>query len=449
MSKPVKIRRGLDIPIKGKAELIEKEIEHSQMYALKPMDFHGLRPKIVAKPGTKVKAGSVVFYNKFDPDVKFCSPVSGEVTEIVRGEKRKILEIRIKSDGNHTSEQFDIPDLNDVKDDDIRGLLLQTGLWPLIIQRPFGVVPSAGDTPDAVYVSLFDTAPLAPDMDFILKDQIEDLSAGAEVIHKLTGKKINFGLSVKSDKTLYNNLPHANFYSFTGPHPSGNVGTQINKISPINKNEIIWTLKPQDLAVIGRFFKEKTFNPWRKIAFAGSELKKTFYARVLPGVSLKHIIEQYRIQDNVRMISGNVLTGIKLNEYAFLGFNDDVITVIPEGDYYELLGWAKPGFNKYTASRNYFSWLIPGQKYRLDTNYHGGHRAYVMTGEYEKVCPLDIYPVQLIKACLIEDIDKMEELGIYEVLEEDIALCEFVCTSKTEVQAILRKSLDMLRKELS
>lgn len=449
MSKPVKISRGLDIPIKGQAKLTEKETEKPSLYALKPTDFHGLRPKVVAKPGMHVKAGSVVFYNKFHPDVKFCSPVSGEVVDIIRGEKRKILEVIIKSDGQNTSEKIDVPDLNDVLEDDIKKLLLQAGLWPLILQRPFGVIPGPADSPDAVFVSLFNTAPLAPDVDFIMKDQVNDLKTGAEVIHKLTGKNIHFGLSVNSNDNLYKGIPHAEFHYFKGPHPAGNVGTQINKIRPINKNEIIWTIKPQDLAVIGRFFREKTFNPWRKIVFAGSELREGFYSKVLPGASLNHVIEQNQIQDNVRVISGDVLTGRKLDDHAFLGYNDDMITVIPEGNYYEMFGWAKPGFNKYTASRNYFSWMIPGKKYRIDTNYHGGHRAYVMTGEYEKVCPFDIYPVHLIKACMTDDIDKMEELGIYEVIEEDLALCEYVCTSKTEVQQILRESLDMLRKELS
>ncbi len=449
MSKPVKISRGLDIPINGKVKLSEKKTENPSLCALKPTDFHGVRPKVVAKPGMQVKAGSVVYYNKFFPEVKFCSPVSGEVIDIIRGEKRKILEIIIKPDGKQNTETFDIPDINDAKAEDIKSVMLESGLWPLIVQRPFGIIPPPVDSPDAVFVSLFNTAPLAPDMDFVLKDQINDLQTGAEVIHKLTGKNTHFSLSVKSDDNLYKNIPHAEFHYFKGPHPAGNVGTQINKIRPLNKNEIIWTLKPQDLAAIGRFFREKSYNPWRKIAFAGSELKETFYATVLPGASLKHIVEQYRTQDNVRMIGGDVLTGSKLSDNAFLGYHDDMISVIPEGNYYELLGWAKPGFNKYTASRNYFSWLIPGKKYRLDTNYHGGHRAYVMTGEYEKVCPLDIYPLYLIKACMTEDIDKMEELGIYEVLEEDLALCEYVCTSKTEVQKILRESLDMLRKELS
>ncbi|MGC9331611.1 MAG: Na(+)-translocating NADH-quinone reductase subunit A [Bacteroidales bacterium] len=449
MSKPVKISRGLDIPIKGEVKLSEKMTETPLLYALKPTDFHGIRPKVVAKQGMHVKAGSVVFYNKFHPDVKFCSPVSGEVIDIIRGEKRKILEIIIKSDGKQDTETFDIPNLNDAETDDIKIVLLASGLWPLILQRPFGIVPAPSDKPDAVFVSLFNTAPLAPDMDFVLKDQLNDLQTGAEVIHKLTGKNIHFGLSVNSDDKLYKDIPHAEFHYFKGPHPAGNVGTQINKIRHLNKNEIIWTLKPQDLTVIGRFFRDKSYNPWRKIAFAGSELRETFYSTVLHGASLKHIVEQYRTQDNVRIIGGDVLTGSTLNENAFLGYHDDMISVIPEGNYYELLGWAKPGFKKYTASRNFFSWMIPGKKYRLDTNYHGGHRAYVMTGEYEKVCPLDIYPVHLIKACITNDIDRMEELGIYEVLEEDLALCEFVCTSKTEVQHILRESLDMLRKELS
>lgn len=449
MTKPVKIRKGLDVPIKGEPEKIIKELSTPEIFALKPTDFHGVRPKVIAKPGTRVKVGSVVYYNKFHPEVKFTSPVSGEVTEIVRGEKRKILEIRITSDGKFEKEKFDMPDPETDDMFAIRSVLLKSGLWPLIVQRPFGVIPAPEDEPDAIFVSLFNTAPLAPDMDFVLKEQIEDLKRGAKIIHKMTGRMINFGLSTTSDKKMYEDIPYAEFHTFQGPHPAGNVGTQINKIRPINKGEIFWTLKAQDLAVIGRFFREKFPNPRRMIAFTGSEMKERFYANVLPGASLQSVIDKYRIQDNVRTISGDVLTGTKLTEQAFISFQHDMITLIPEGDYYEFFGWAKPGFNKFSVSKTYFSWLFPGKKYRLDTNYHGGERAYVMTGEYETVCPIDIYPLQLVKACMIKDIDKMEELGIYEVLEEDMALCEFVCTSKTEVQAILREALDMLREELS
>ncbi len=449
MAKHVTIRKGLDVPIKGKPEKQVEELQPPEIFALKPTDFHGVRPKVIAKPGTKVKVGSVVYHNKFHPEVKFTSPVSGEVTEIVRGEKRKILEIRIKSDGAFDAEAVDIPDPAAADEAAIKEVLLTSGLWPLIVQRPFGVIPAPDDKPDAVFVSLFNSAPMAADLDFVLKDQLEDLKMGAEIIHKLTGKSIHFGLSNASDASMYKHLPHAEFNTFKGPHPAGNVGTQMNKIRPINKGEKFWTLKAQDLALIGRYFRTKELNPSRIVAFTGSELKKRFYASVLPGASLKSVIDKHKTQDNIRIISGDVLTGKKLTENAFISFQHDMLSVIPEGDYYEFFGWAKPGFDKFSVSKTYFSWLFPGKKYRLDTNYHGGPRAYVVTGEYEKVCPIDIYPQQLVKACLIQDIDKMEELGIYEVIEEDMALCEFVCTSKTEVQKILREALDMLREELS
>ncbi len=449
MGKPIKVRRGLNIPLKGDAEKQIIDVSPGKLYALKPTDFHGIRPKVVAKPDTAVKVGTSVYYDKFHPEVQFCSPVSGIVKEIVRGEKRKLLEIIIESDGKQEPETYEISDYQKSESVDIIKTLLQTGFWPMISQRPYGVIADPETKPDFVFVSTFDSAPLAPDFNFILENMQEELEGGMKVLYKITGKEINLGLNAKVENALFENLPHTIINRFEGPHPAGNVGTQINAIRPINKGEICWTVNIQNLAMIGRLFLTKQINFSRTIALTGSESAQTGYVKVLPGQSAKEILNSRLSQDNVRVISGNPLTGKQIDKDGYLSFQENQICVIPEGDYYELFGWLMPGFKKFSFSRAYFSWLMPGKKYRLDTNYHGGERAYVLTGEYEKVCPLDIYPQQLIKACMIKDIDKMEQLGIYEVIEEDMALCEFVCTSKTEVQSVLRESLDMLRKEMS
>jgi len=449
MGKPIKVRRGLNIPLKGEAEKQIIDVSPGKFYALKPTDFHGVRPKIVAKPGVEVKVGTTIFYDKFQPEVQFCSPVSGVVKEIVRGEKRKLLAIIIESDDKQTQEMHEIHDYQSAESVNLIKSLLQTGFWPMITQRPYGVIADPNTKPDFVFVSTFDSAPLAPDYAFVLENMQEELKVGMEILHKISGKEIHLGLNAKADNTLFENLPHTIVNSFEGPHPAGNVGTQINAVRPINKGEIYWTVNIQNIAMIGRLFLKKTIDFSRMVSFVGSELNQTGYLNVLLGQSVKEIIEGKLSHDNVRVVSGNPLTGKGVEKEGYLSYQENQITVLPEGDYYEFFGWLMPGFKKFSLSRTYFSWLMPGKKYRLDTNYHGGERAYVVTGEYEKVCPLDIYPQQLVKACMTEDIDKMEQLGIYEVIEEDMALCEFVCTSKTEVQSILRESLDMLRKEMS
>lgn len=449
MAKTIKIRKGLNIPLKGTADKIMFECKTSNIYALKPTDFNDLIPKLVVKHGDIVKAGSVVYYDKLCPEVKFCSPVSGKVKEIIRGEKRKILEILIESDGNFSQEKFNIQDGSTSNSENVRNLLLESGLWPMISQRPYGVIADPKDIPDKVFVSVFDSSPLAPDLDYVTEGREDDLKKGIEVIQSITGKEINLGISVNSNQSIYNRFNNTKVHIFQGPHPAGNVGVQINKISPINKNEIFWTLKLQDLAIIGRFFRTGQYDMSRIIALAGAELVNKKYVKIISGQSVEPLLYENLLNENVRVISGNVLTGKNIGKTGFLSFNEDQISVIPEGDHFDMFGWIAPGFKKFSVSRTFPSWLLQKRKYSIDTNLNGGERSYVMTGEYEKVCPLDIYPLQLIKACMVNDIDQMEALGIYEVVEEDLALCEFVCTSKTPVQKILRESLNMLRKEMS
>ena len=450
MSKVIKIKKGLNISLLGTAEKIMKKADQADFYAIKPTDFVGIRPKLVVKVGDKVKAGTPLFFDKFQPEVQFTSPVSGEIVEINRGERRAILEVVVKADKTIEYEEFKVGDPKNLSKEEIVEALQKSGLWPSLRQRPYSTIANPNDTPKAIFISAFDSAPLAPDMDYIVKDCVECFQKGIDVLSKLTNGKIHLNLNADYPPAdTFTKAKGVELNYFTGPHPSGNVGIQINKIDPINKGDIIWYTYPQEVAAIGRFFEKGIYDATKIVALTGSEVKNPKYFKVLNGASVKNLVKNNVNDGELRYISGNVLTGSKIEDDGYIGFYDNQITVIPEGKYHDFFGWATPGFKKYTASRTLLSWLIPGKKYRLDTNFHGGHRAYVMTGEYEKVFPMDIYPVQLIKAIMIEDIDKMEQLGIYEVDEEDFALCEYVCTSKTEVQSIIRNGLDLMRKEMS
>ncbi len=450
MSKVIKIKKGLNISMLGTAEKIIKKANQAEYYAVKPTDFKGIRPKLVVKVGDKVKAGTPLFYDKFQPEVQFTSPVSGEVTAINRGERRVILEVVVRADATIEYEEFQFGDSTNLSKEEIVAVLQQSGLWPTIRQRPYSTIANPDDSPKAIFISAFDSAPLAPDMDYVAKEYIDYFQKGIDILSKLTEGTIH--LNINADYPAAETFTKAKgvqINKFTGPHPSGNVGVQINKIDPINKGEIVWYTYPQEIITIGQLFDKGIYDATKIIALAGSEVQNPKYYKILNGASIKNIIDGNVNDGEHRYISGNVLTGSKISDDGFVGYYDNQVTIIPEGKYYDFFGWATPGFKKYTASRALLSWLIPGKKYRLDTNIHGGQRAYVMTGEYNKVFPMDIYPVQLIKAIMVEDIDKMEQLGIYEVDEEDFALCEYVCTSKIEVQSIIRTGLDLMKKEMS
>ncbi|MEX2369566.1 MAG: Na(+)-translocating NADH-quinone reductase subunit A [Bacteroidales bacterium] len=448
MSEVIKIRKGLDIKLKGRADKIFMKAPRSKTYAVKPIDFHALTPKIVAKPCVEVKVGSTIFYDKYRPEIKYTSPVSGIVQKIVRGERRRIIAIVIEDDGKDTAEAFQKGDPASMTREQVVENLLESGLWPTIMQRPYGVVANSNDVPKAIFISGFDSAPLAPDYDFIMKDTGKDFQVGINALLKLTDGKIHLGLDSRYPAAkAYTEAKNIERHYFSGPHPVGNVGIQIHKISPVNKGEKVWTIKPQDVVTIGRLFQTGKYDPHMIVALCGSEVKKPLYYKLIRGAEISSIVDDNLTRENVRIISGNVLTGRKVTTAGHVGFSDALLTVIPEGNHYEMFGWITPGLKKFSVSRSFFSWLMPNKEYTLDTNLHGGERAYVMTGEYEKVLPMDIYPVALIKSIIVEDIDKMEQLGIYEVIEEDMALCEFVCTSKTPVQSILRSGLRMLRKE--
>lgn len=451
MPKVIKIRKGLNIPINGEAEKVFSRVEQAEAYAVKPIDFPGLTPKLTVKEGDKVKAGSPLFFDKDHPEVYFTSPVSGEVHLIKRGERRKILEVIINPDSSQEYEDFGKADPKDLSRDQIVSRMLNGGVWPMVKQRPYSIIANPNDNPRDIFISAFDTAPLSPDIDFAVKDEAEAFQAGIDALAKLTKGKIHLNLNADyPPSNVFTKVNGVEFNYFSGPHPSGNVGIQIHHIKPINKGEIVWVINPLDVIIIGRLFIKGIYDASKVIALAGSEVLKPRYIILKSGAAITNIIKDNIAQEpsKLRFISGNVLTGTKISENGFIGYYDNMVTVIPEGKHYEFMGWAAPGFNKFSLSRTFFSWLMPGKKYNLHTNLQGGERAYVVTGQYEKVLPMDIYPVQLIKAILAKDIDKMENLGIYEIAEEDLALCEYVCTSKTEVQEIVREGIELMIKEL-
>ncbi len=449
MSKVIKLKKGLDIKLNGEADKVVQTLGAGSRYALKPTDFRALTPKLAVKVGDEVKAGDALFTDKMRPEVKFTSPVSGTVEEIKRGERRKLLEIIVKSDGENRYRDFGKADVNRLSREEIVSRMQESGVWPMVKQRPYDIVANPESQPKAVFVSAFDSAPLAPDYDVALNGQEQALQAGIDCLKKLSGKDINLNLPAGAPQaSVFTKLKNVEINYFSGPHPAGNVGIQINHLNPINKGEIVWTVNVQDVAIIGRLFTEGRFDAQKVIALAGSEVARPMYYHCTLGASIAEITNG-KLKGNVeeRIISGNVLTGTRVEKDGFLGYYDNLVTVIPEGNHYEFLGWAAPGFNKFSASRLFPSFLCPKKHYTLDTNYHGERRAFVVTGQYEKVLPMDIYPVYLLKAILAQDIDQMEQLGIYEVAPEDFALCEFVCTSKIPVQKIVSEGIELMMRE--
>lgn len=449
MSKVIKLKKGLDIQLKGEAEKVVQPAGKLTSCALKPTDFRALTPKLMVKAGDAVKAGDVLFVDKAHPEIKFTTPVSGTIEAVNRGERRKLLEVVVKADAETQYKDFGKAEISDLNREEIINRLLDSGAWPFIKQRPYDIIANPTTTPKAIFVSAFDSAPLAPDYDLVLLGQEKDLQTGFDCLKKLCNKEVNLNLRADTPSTsVFTKLQNVEINYFNGPHPSGNAGVQIHHLNPVNKGEVVWTVNVQDVAIIGRLFNSGRFDARKVIALCGSEVSKPQYYHTVLGASVAELTED-KLKNAVeqRIISGNVLTGTKVESNGYLGFYDNQLTVIPEGNHYEFLGWAAPGFNKFSASRLFPSFLCPKKRYTLDTNYHGERRAFVVSGQYEKVFPMDIYPVYLLKACLAQDIDRMEQLGIYEVAPEDMALCEFVCTSKTPVQAILSEGIELMMKE--
>ena len=450
MSKKINIKKGFNIPLAGEAEKTITDVEVAH-YAIKPIDFVGVFPKLLVHEGDKVQAGSALFFDKYRENIRFTSPVSGTVKEIRRGPKRVLLEITIEADGIPEFVDFGKAVPASLTREKIVEKLLESGVWPFIRQRPYSVIANPADNPKAIFISGFDTHPLAPDYNLIVGGQGANFQTGLDALKKLTTGIVHLNLHEGTKPSdIFTNAKNVQINWFAGPHPAGNVGTQINKIDPINKGEVIWHLRPQDVVTIGRLFNEGRFNAERILALTGSEVLKPRYIRTRLGATIDGMIRNNVNSGKVRYISGNALTGRKIDSHGFIGFYDAQVTVLPEGDYYELLGWALPGIGKFSFSDAFPNFLNgKNKKYQLDTNMHGGHRAFVMTGRMEKVFPFDIYPLQLIKSIMVEDIDEMEKLGIYEVDEEDFALIEYIDTSKTEIQTIVRQGIDLMRKEMS
>lgn len=455
MSKAIKIRRGLNIRLQGEAAKSYKEVPQSDTFAIKPPDFHGLVPKMLVKAGAEVKAGTPIFQDKYDDRIVFTSPVSGEVTDIVRGEKRRILEVRILADKETRYESFAAADPMQLSREEVQESMLTSGVWPLMRQRPFACIANPSDTPKAIYVSCTDTHPLAPDNDFIIEGKREEFQIGINALSRLVDGPVQLTMAAngieKNDAFI--EADNAVMTGFTGPHPAGNVGVHIHHIDPINKGEVVWYLYPQDVVAIGRLFRDGKYDASRVIALTGSEVTDSGYVETKIGANIKNMIADNISSDNVRYVSGNALTGTRIDEDGYVGYYDTQLTVLPEGNFYKFFltdGWQAPvGLSKFSNSKTYpFHQLVDDDyKWRLDTNLNGEERAFVVTGQYEEVFPFDIFPQQLVKACITNDIDKMEQLGIYEIDTEDFALCEFVCTSKINSQSIVRAGLDLVKQE--
>jgi Na+-transporting NADH:ubiquinone oxidoreductase subunit A len=453
MSKSVKLKRGFTINLAGKAEKILAEISQPETFAVKPTDFIGmLRPKALVDVGDNVKAGTPVLIDKKHDNIIYTSPVSGEVVEIKRGEKRKLLEIVILADREVAYAPFTsytVSDLAKASRADIQEQMLNSGVWPNIIQRPYGIVANPDDSPRDIFISGFDSHPLAPDYNLLLKGEDRNFQAGVKVLKKFTSGTIHVNTDGRGEvNQVYTSAESVQINKFSGKHPAGNVGVQIHHLAPINKNDLVWTINPFGVAQIGRLFMDGRYDAHKIIALAGSEVKNPQYYKTLGGASIKRFIEDNLKNNHLRYISGNVLTGESVGDHGHLGYYDHMFTVIPEDDKVEFLGWLLPSFNKLSFSKSIgsMSFLNSTKKeYELGTNMHGGARAFVQTGDFEKVTPMDILPTHLIKSILAEDFDGMEELGIYEIIEEDLALCEFIDVSKHDIQSIVRDGLNLLQ----
>jgi Na+-transporting NADH:ubiquinone oxidoreductase subunit A len=448
MSKDISIKAGANLNLKG---LASTELEVAKMsldYALNPDDFFGLIPRMLVKEGDKVSLGQPIFHDKNDESIKIVSPVNGKILKIVRGAKRKILNVIIRKEGD-TSINYKIPNLSSISKDKIMELLVESGSLAYIRQRPYNIIAKPDRLPKSIFVSIHSTAPYAADYGFILKNRMDEFQNGVNVMSKLIGKPINLSISYncESDFSILNNVE---LYKIKGVHPSGNESFQINRIDPLNSGEIIWVIKPEDLANIGSFFITGIFNPRRTLAVSGECLRSPKYYDTIIGSSISSLVDSKELSsiEDYRFINGDPLSGSKVEYSDFLGYYNNTLSVIKEGNQYRMLGWLPFIYNSVPSlSKTSLSWLLGGQK-KVNTNLNGEERAIVVTGEMEKYFPMDIFPMQLIKACMTGDIEKMESLGIYEVVPEDFGLVDFSCTSKIEAQEIVKNGIELMLKEV-
>ena len=447
MANLFKLRKGLDINLAGKAERKKLQLKSNGKYALQPDCFEGVVPKVVVKEGDKVKAGDALFINKNCPEMKFASPVSGTVTAVERGERRKVLAVKVQADATQVFTDFGVKDVASLTGEQVKAALLEAGLFGYINQLPYDVVTTPDSAPKAIFVSALRDKPLAADFEFELQGQEKEWQAGLTALSKMA--KTCLGIGAKQTSAALTSAKDVEVNVFDGPCPAGNVGVQINHVSPVNKGEVVWTVDPSAVIFFGRLFLTGKVDLRRLVALCGSEVKNPQYVEMLVGEELSTLLSNsYAAKHTVRIINGNVLTGRVTTKDGYLGAHTSEITVIPEGnDADEFAGWIMPRFKQFSVNRSYFSWLFGKKAYALDARVKGGERHMIMSGEYDKVMPMDIYPEYLIKAIITGNIDKMEQLGIYEVSPEDFALAEFVDSSKLELQRIVREGLNMLRRE--
>ena len=449
MSKDIRIKKGLDINLVGVAEKTTSKAVSSNVYAIQLGDFHGITPKMLVKQGAEVKAGEPLFYNKNIEEMLFVSPVSGELIEIERGDRRRILTLKILADKTQESLVSKTIDVDGATKEQVKSALLKGGCWPFLKQRPYDVIANPDTTPKSIFISGYSSGPLQADLDYVLDGKENQIQAAITALGKLTPGKVHVSVGESGTSPLAK-LKGIELHKISGPHPVGLVGTQINRVDPISKGELVWTVTPQDLVIIGEFLLTGKFNAERIVALAGSSVKSPKYYTTIIGAEISTFLYASGVnEENFRVINGDVLTGAKSKPDGYLGYYNNLVTVIPEGDDYEFFGWNKPVFDKISATRALtFSWMQPNKKYDLDTNTNGEHRAFVVTGQYEEVFPMDIFPMQLLKACMVKDLDEMEQLGLYEVAPEDFSLTEFICISKQPHQKIIREGLDLLQKEI-
>ena len=441
MSNNLDLKKGLNVPVKGEAAPVVIKTVSPDVVAVKPTDFSGLVPRLLVKEGDAVQAGSPLMSDKMHPEILFTSPVSGTVQEIVRGAKRKLLAVLVKADAKQ--EYVDFGKEAPKSAEATKELLLKTGLWGSLIQRPYGVMASLEAAPKAIFISAFSTAPLAANVDYVLDGALEDFQAGVSALAKVAPVHV----SLHKGESAFTKVKDAQLHVVSGPHPAGNVGVQISHLSPIKKGEIVWTMNPILVAALGHVINTGKLDLTRKVAVTGPAAEKIGYVVCLPGTPVKEITS---VGADVRVVGGDVLSGENLGADGYLGFFQNQLTLLKEGYEREWFGWAKPFRPKvHSSSWCYFSWLTPKKEYEMNTNLHGGPRAFVETKCFEDVTPMDIFPIYLIKACLAGDIEKMEKFGIYEVLPEDLALCDYVDPSKNEIQAIIQKGIDLMIKEMA
>lgn len=451
MSRTIRIRKGADIRLKGRATSEVVDAARSSVYAVQPPHFHGVTPKVTVKPGDRVEAGSPLFYDKYNDQIHYLSPVSGTVKEVVRGAKRRVLAIEVTADDADAFRSFAPVNPKQADRATVLSALMAGGMFPFIEQRPFAVPADPKDTPRSIHISGFFSAPLAPEVAVVMAGRLDEFQAGVDALGKLAGAG-GVHLGVRAGDSTFAGVSGVEVTTFDGPHPAGNVGVQIHAVAPINRGEVVWTVNMEDVANMGRLLLTGQYRPDRVIAAAGTEHPAPKHYRVRLGAQIATVLDGFKGDANVRIVSGDPLTGTTSDANGYLGDRHHQVTLLPEGNQPKFLltkGWLGLGLDKFSLSRAFPTWILPKSKeFTLDTCNNGEERAFVVSGQYDAVFPFDIYPEHLLKSIMVNDIDAMEKLGIYEVAPEDFALCEYACTSKIQSQQIVRDGLDMLQKEL-